>query len=156
VSGQSVGAPLLREVPVLSGDDTVRTAVRALLDAGVTALPVADDDGRFAGIFGERELITAAFPGYLRELHSAAFVSHAAEEGIELRDCAHEPVADHMNTEHVDVGSDVSDARIAEIFLHHRVLIVPVVDDGRVRGVITRADFFKAVADRLRGGDPGS
>ena len=37
-----------------------------------------------------------------------------------------------MNTEHVDVGPDYSDTQVAEIFLHHRVLIVPVVDDGRV------------------------
>ena len=44
-----------------------------------------------------------------------------------------------MNTEHVDVGPDHSDTQVAEIFLHHRVLIVPVVDHGRVTGVITRA-----------------
>ena len=153
---RSLSEHLLRQVPLLRTDQDLGSAARAIVATGLPALPVVDEDERYAGIFGERELITAAFPGYLRELHSAAFVSHAAEEGIELRDCAHEPVADHMNTEHVDVGSDVSDARVAEIFLHHRVLIVPVVDDGRVRGVITRADFFKAVADRLRGGDPGS
>ena len=54
-----------------------------------------------------------------------------------------------MNTEHVDVGPDFSDAQVAEIFLHHRVLIVPVADDGRVVGVITRADFFRSVAERF-------
>jgi hypothetical protein len=37
-----------------------------------------------------------------------------------------------MNTEHVDVGSDFPDIQVAEIFLHHRVLVVPVVDHGRV------------------------
>jgi CBS domain-containing protein len=47
------------------------------------------------------------------------------------------------------VGSDFSDAQVAEIFLHHRVLIVPVGDDGRVVGVITRADFFRSVAERF-------
>ena len=60
-----------------------------------------------------------------------------------------------MNTEHIDVGADFSDAQVAEIFLHHRVLIVPVVDDGRVIGVITRADFFRALAERfLASGGP--
>jgi len=39
--------------------------------------------------------------------------------------------------------------QLAETFLHHRVLIVPVVDQGRVRGIVTRWDFFKAVAKRL-------
>ena len=54
-----------------------------------------------------------------------------------------------MNTEHIDVGTDFSDAQVAEIFLHHRVLLVPVVDDRRVIGVITRNDFFRALAERV-------
>ena len=60
-----------------------------------------------------------------------------------------------MNTEHVDVGTDFSDAQVAEIFLHHRVLIVPVLDDGRVLGVITRTDFFKALAERFAAAGDG-
>ena len=59
------------------------------------------------------------------------------------------PVRDHMNTEHVDVPGNFSDAQIAETFLHHRVLIIPVVDDDHVTGIITRSDFFHAIADRF-------
>ena len=54
-----------------------------------------------------------------------------------------------MNTEHVHVDRDFSDLAVAEIFLHHRVLIVPVTENGRVLGVITRADFFRSVAQRF-------
>jgi CBS domain-containing protein len=54
-----------------------------------------------------------------------------------------------MNTEHVDVGTDFSDAQVAETFLHHRVLILPVLENKQVVGVITRADFFRALAERF-------
>ena len=54
-----------------------------------------------------------------------------------------------MNTEHIDVGPDYSDAQVAEIFLHHRVLVVPVVDDGQVLGLIIRRDFFRVLAQRF-------
>jgi predicted transcriptional regulator len=54
-----------------------------------------------------------------------------------------------MNTEHVDVGTNFSDAALAEIFLHHRVLIVPVTKDKCVVGLVTRSDFFAAVAERF-------
>ena len=50
------------------------------------------------------------------------------------------------------MGSDFSDAEVAEIFLHHRVLLVPVIDEGKVVGVITRGDFFRSVADRFLDG----
>jgi CBS domain-containing protein len=54
-----------------------------------------------------------------------------------------------MNTEHIDVGPDFSDAQLAETFLHHRVLIVPVVDERQIRGVVTRADFFRRLGQRF-------
>jgi CBS domain-containing protein len=51
-----------------------------------------------------------------------------------------------------DPLTDFSDAQVAEIFPHHRVLILPVIDDGgRVSGVITRSDFFRAIARRCLG-----
>ena len=46
-------------------------------------------------------------------------------------------------------GPDASDVQLAETFLHHRVLIVPVVDGGRVIGVVTRADFFRELAAKF-------
>ena len=60
-----------------------------------------------------------------------------------------ETVGKYMNTEHVEVAPDFADTQVAEIFLHHRVLIVPSSTTARVVGVIPRADFFRAVAERF-------
>jgi CBS domain-containing protein len=112
-------------------------------------LPVVDGQ-KLVGIFGEREFITALFPGYLKELNYAGFVPHSLDKALDKRQsCRVEPISQHMNTEHVEVGDDYSDAQLAENFLHHRVLIVPVVTEGRVTGVITRADFFRVLAERF-------
>lgn len=139
-----------RDVPVLRLDQPLEQALSTLLGSGLPALPVVDEQETLAGIFGEREFIEALFPGYLGQLRHTAFLSHSLDQALELRaDCGAEPVADHLNTEHVQVGLDGSELQIAELFLHHRVLIVPVVDDGRVIGVVTRADFFQAAARRL-------
>ena len=130
--------------------DSVGDATRAVLDSGLPALPVVDDDERFVGIFGEREFLGAVFPGYLKELKYAGFVRRSLEDALEKRrECRAEPVSAYMNTEHIDVGGDFSDAQVAEIFLHHRVLLVPVVEDRKVIGVITRSDFFRSVAERF-------
>ncbi len=146
----TIGDLTAREVPLLREDDQVLPAVKRIIETGVPALPVVDGDGNLVGIFGEREFINAIFPGYMRELHYAAFVTKATDELLEKQvGCASAPVSKYMNTEHVDVGSDYSDAQLAETFMHHRVLIVPIVDDGRVTGVVTRWDFFRALAERL-------
>jgi CBS-domain-containing membrane protein len=150
MSPRSITDPLVRDAPVLHSDEALATAVRRLLDSALPALPVLDARERYAGIFGEREFMGAVFPGYLKELRSAGFVPHSLQDALEKRSSArHDPVGRHMNTEHVHVGPDHSDAHVAEIFLHHRVLIVPVLEDHRVLGLLTRSDFFRALAERF-------
>ena len=150
MSPNTLTDPLLREVPTLTSSDPLGDAVRKIIDSDLPALPVFAQDGAYCGIFGEREFITAVFPGYLGELKHAGFVPRSLERALEKRSgCKLEPVGDWMNTEHVDVGPDFSDAQVAEIFLHHRVLLVPVIDAHRVLGVITRNDFFRALAARV-------
>jgi len=139
-----------REVPLLHKEMQVADALGPLLEAKLPALPVVDDKDRHVGIFGEREFITALFPGYVESLGYAAFVPKSLEAAIAKRQaCRHEPVAQHMNREHIDVPIDFSDLQLAEIFIHHRVLIIPVTDHGRVCGIVTRTDFFRELAERF-------
>jgi CBS domain-containing protein len=150
MSPRQVSEPLLREAPTVRDTDHVTTAAAALVDSDLPALPVLDARDRVVGIFGEREFLGAVFPGYLRELKHAGFVRRSLDEALEKRDeCRTEPVSRHMNSEQIAVERDFSDVAVAEIFLHHRVLLVPVTDDGRLAGVITRADFFRSVAERF-------
>ncbi len=150
MSPRSFSELVLHTPPLLHVADTIETAVLTVLDSGEPALPVVDERERFAGIFGEREFMGALFPGYLDQLKGAGFLRRSLDEVLEKRDsCRTETVGEHMNSEHVDVGPDFSDAQVAEIFLHHRVLVVPIVDAGRVTGVITRAAFFRRIAERF-------
>ena len=153
MSPSTLTADLIRDVPLLRTTDPVEQALRVLLDSGLPALPVVREDDRLAGIFGEREFFIALFPRYLGELSSAKFVPRSLDRTLEKRaTCRREPIGVHLNTERIAVPRDYSDAQVAETFLHHRVLIVPVVEDRRVVGAISRSDFFRRLAERLLDG----
>ncbi len=141
---------LLREVPLLRTAQTVGDAAREVVRSERPALPVVDARGAYAGVFGEREFMGAFFPGYFGELHGAGFVPRTLDEALERRAAAlEEPVERHLNSERVALGEDYSDAGLAERFLHHRVLIVPVLDRERhVTGIVARGDFFRALVER--------
>jgi CBS domain-containing protein len=140
----------LREIEPLAADELIGPAARRVIDLGLPALPAVEADGRFAGIFGEREFLAALFPGYVGELASGAMISRSADETIERRSqCSTEPIRRYLTTDHVLVEDDYSDTHLAELFLHHWVLIVPVATAGRVHAVITRADFFAALVERF-------
>jgi CBS domain-containing protein len=140
----------LREIEPLGADELIGPAARRVIEAGLPGLPAVEPDGRFAGIFGEREFMAALFPGYVGELGSAAMVRRSVDETIERRSqCADEPIRRYLTTDHVLVEDDYSDTQLAELFLHHRVLIVPIASAGRIHAVITRHDFFAALVGRF-------
>ena len=150
MSPQRIASSIRREVPALREDERLAAAISLLLEIDVPALPVVDARGKLLGIFGEREFIGALFPGYLKTLGYAGFVRRSLDEALEKRrGCIEETVNQHMNTEHIDVAENFSDTELAEIFMHHRVLIIPIVDGNRVTGIVTREAFTRALAERL-------
>jgi CBS domain-containing protein len=152
----SIAKAVIREVEPLRLDDPVGIAAQKVVEAELPALPVVDEEARFQGIFGEREFMNALFPGYVGELTSARMVSRDIDATIERRvKCRDEPVSNYMTTDHVAVEDDYSDTQLAETFIHHRVLIVPIATKGRVHAVITRNDFFQSLASKLGVGAKG-
>jgi CBS domain-containing protein len=146
----SIVKDTLREIEPLRTDDSVATATRRVIEAALPGLPVVDEQGKFAGIFGEREFLAALFPGYVGELTSSAMISRTVDDAIERREsCGFEPVKRYLTTDHVLVEDDYSDTQLAELFLHHRVLVIPIATGGRVHAIVTRNDFFRALAAKL-------
>ena len=140
----------MREIDPLSADELVGTAVKRVLDSGLPGLPAVESDGSFVGIFGEREFMTALFPGYVGELGSSAMIKRSIDEVIERREtCTGEPIRKYLTTDHVVVDDEYSDTRMAELFLHHRVLVIPIATAGKVHAVVTRNDFFRELAEKL-------
>jgi CBS domain-containing protein len=139
----SIVKSTLREIEPLAAEMPIAEAARRVVDSGLPALPVVEEDGAFCGIFGEREFMAALFPGYVGELASAAMIKRSIDDAIDRREsCRYEAVRGYLTTDHVVVEDEHSDTQLAEIFLHHRVLVVPIATDGRIHAVITRSDFF--------------
>jgi len=140
----------LREIEPLGADELIGPAARRVIEAALPALPAVESDGSFAGIFGEREFMAALFPAYVAELASAAMISRSVDETIDRRsNCSEEPIRRYLTTDHVLVEDEYSDTQLAELFLHHRVLVVPIATEGRVHAVVTRHDFFSALVERF-------
>src|ERR687898_1230676 len=145
----SITQETIQEVEPLRTDQPVGPAAKQVIASGLPALPVVDEKGGFAGIFGEREFMHALFPGYVGTLSSSAMISRNIDQTIERRmSCRKEPVSEYMTTDHVLVEDDYSDTQLAELFLHHRVLIIPIATNGKVHAVVTRHDFFCKLVER--------
>lgn len=146
----SIVRDTLQEVVPLRDNDPVGYAAQRVRSANLPALPVVDEDGVYVGLFGEREFMEAMFPGYVGTLASARMIRRSIDETIGRHiDCREEEIFPYLTRDEVVVEDDYSDTQLAETFLHHRVLVVPIATNGRIHAVVTRNDFFQALLERL-------
>jgi predicted transcriptional regulator len=102
---------------------SVRSAIELLIQEQISGLPVVDGSGQLVGIVTEFALLATAY-----------------DESI-----AEETVEKHMTTEVLTVNVDDPVRKMADLFIVHRVRRVPVMDRGRIVGLIARRDVLKAV-----------
>jgi CBS domain-containing protein len=117
-------------VITIAPDEAVRRAVALLVENRIGALIVTDADGRLVGILSERDVVHAA----------------AADEDIYGR-----PVGDIM-TRDVIVGMPQDDVlAVAHTMLEKRFRHLPIVDEGRLIGIISIGDVLKTQRDAYQG-----
>ncbi|MGZ5912255.1 MAG: CBS domain-containing protein [Reyranella sp.] len=121
-------------------------AAELLVGAGVSAVPVIDGKGRVVGIVSEADLMrraeigTAARKSWLsRVLASDATSAHQFVQSHSRR------VAEVMTTEVVTAGEDTPLGKLAELMEAHGIKRIPIVRDGEVVGIVSRADLLRAL-----------
>ncbi|MBL8806460.1 MAG: CBS domain-containing protein [Rhodospirillales bacterium] len=123
----------------------VRLAAEYMLKRRVSALLVLDPKKRLLGIVSEGDLVKRA------ELGAAKKGSWWLEILTTDRDLARQyarahgrRVADVMTRTCIVAGPDAPVATLAEMMERHKIKRIPIVDEGRVVGVVARADLVAA------------
>ncbi|MGD2127695.1 MAG: CBS domain-containing protein [Lysobacterales bacterium] len=114
-------------VPTLSPDTKILDAVEFLLQHKVTGAPVVDGKGRLLGIITETDLLSLV------------------TKGVQSQPPTDATVSDYMTHDVVTVGPDTDIYYVAGVFLSHHFRRLPVVDNGKIVGAITRYDLLRVV-----------
>lgn len=138
-----------RGVKPLNETDSVREAARRLSTEQLADLPVVDSAGGVVGLFGEKELIEALSPRYLRELRDTHFIARDFEDvSDEAAKVMDRPVSGFMRGEFATLGEDFSVLHAAELFLHKRQGVIPILDAERHPiGLLRRSDLGRAIIE---------
>lgn len=123
----------------LTHDATVHEAIELLVNTGVSAMPVLDEDGIMIGIVSEADLIRRTAPEtWQREL--------ADDEAVGADHSR--PVTEVMTKNVITVDENMPVAEVAKLITVQRVKRVPVTSGKSVVGVISRVDLLKALLSR--------
>jgi CBS domain-containing protein len=132
------------------GPDTdVRTVARRLIERRISAVPVVDHEDRILGIVSEGDLMRR--PESDTERHPSWWLALLAMPEEKARDYlkSHGLTAkDLMSRDVVTVAEDTPLVEIATLLERHRIKRVPVVREGKIVGIVSRANLLHGLVAR--------
>ncbi len=125
----------------------VQDVAHILLKNHISAVPVVDADGTIVGIVSEGDLMRRAETGTLRRRPWWLAVL-TGREGLAAEYVKEHSrkVADVMTRNVVTVEPGTPLAEVAAILEKNRIKRVPVVKDGKIVGIVSRANLLQALA----------
>jgi CBS domain-containing protein len=137
-----------------TGDTPVRDIAQLLLQNHISAIPILDKSGAPIGMVSEGDLLgrdeterdarrewwlallaegEALSPNFLSDLHRPEHVA-----------------SDIMSTPVITVAEDTDTGEIARLLAAHRIKRVPVMQNGRVVGIVSRENLLRMLASEDR------
>jgi len=142
---------MTRNVISISPDATVEEAAKAMLAREISGLFVVDAKGELAGVVTEGDLLRRDELGTQR--HRPWWLRLLVSPGRQATDFTHtygRHVRDVMTVDVIAVGSDAPLEEVVETMERHRIKRVPVVENQRVIGVVSRSDLLRALIGQVR------
>lgn len=116
------------EVITITPEMDIHLAIKLLVDKKLSGAPVVDDKGDLAGMLSTRDCLKVAF--------SASY--HQDSGGR---------VADYMSEKVKTIDADTDVFEVVELFLKSRYRRFPVLENGRLIGLISRYDALAALEE---------
>ncbi len=110
---------------VVGPDTTIDEAIAKLLDHRVSGLPVVDDEGLLMGVISEIDIIDLVYEA----------------------DVDASTVRDHMTRDVRSLDAEASLDDAASIFCKKSIRRIPIVQDGRLVGILSRRDLIRFVRE---------
>jgi len=137
------------DVITVNPDMTIQALATRLAERGISGAPVVDTSGRLVGIISEGDLLHRAEIGTARrhrERRRSWWLDHFASDLAREYVKSHgRTVNDIMTRDVVTVTEDTDVGEVAELLEEKRIKRVPVMREGKMVGIISRANIVRAV-----------
>ncbi len=136
---------MTRSVVSVHSGTPLKDVALLLIDHRISGVPVVDGDGAVLGVVSEADmLMKVQGADAVRHRPLARFLGESRETRAQLAKLWAVTAAEAMTAPAVTITSGRSIHEAAAIMTGGSVNRLPVVDDGRLVGIVTRADLVRA------------
>src|SRR4051794_41254098 len=138
-------------VPAVYTSDSVERVLEVLHDHELPGVPVMNEGERCVGIITERDLILSGenedlhLPHYFQLFGGFVFVERFGHFEERLRKAVAATAEDLMTPDPVTIEPDATVEEAARVIARRKHNRLPVIEHGRLVGVVTRLDVLEAL-----------
>ena len=139
------------DTPTVSPEDTVESVLRTLREHELPGVPVVNSGGRCVGIITEADLVMTGqdadlhLPHYFQLFGGLVFLEPLSHFEDRLRKATAALARDLMTEDPVTIEAGASVQEAARKIARSKHNRLPVVEHGRLQGVVTRVDVLDAL-----------
>jgi CBS domain-containing protein len=139
------------DTPTVSPDDTIEAVLRTLRENELPGIPVVNSGGRPVGIITEADLVMTGedadlhLPHYFEMFGGLVFLEPLSHFEGRLRKATAALARDLMTEDPVTIEASASVHDAAHLIARSKHNRLPVVEHGRLVGVVTRVDVLDAL-----------
>ena len=144
-----IGEIMTKKVHTVGPDDTLRECAENLSKHHMNGL-VVTEGGEAVGVVTRTDIFKAILPRYPdivedeRHMTDLEYIEERAHKLYEMK------VREIMGTPAITVSSDMPIVRAGSLMILRRVKQVPVVDSGKLVGIITLADIINHLLKKVK------
>jgi CBS domain-containing protein len=139
------------DVPVVTIVDSVERVLEVLRDSELPGVPVVNEGGRCVGIITEADLVLSDedddlhLPHYFQLFGGVVFLESISHWEERVRKAFAATAEDMMTPNPVTIGPEATVREAAHLIARKKHNRLPVVEHGRLIGVVTRVDVLDAL-----------
>jgi CBS-domain-containing membrane protein len=137
------------EVHTVSMQTSVEELARLFVKTGVSAMPVVDDEGMLQGIVTETDLVAQDKPLHIPTVVSlfdwVVYLESEDRFAEQVKKMTARQVREICTTDVATCSPDEPVSKIVGLMLEKGIHIVPVVEDGKLLGIVARLDIIRSM-----------
>ena len=138
---------MVKDVTSISPETGADEALALLEKMQISGLPVIDENGKLAGMFTEKDILSYILPSYIEKVGRFIYEENPKSTKKKFMELSKIKVRQLMRKDVVTTTEDTALCEVARIMLTQKARRIPVIDkSGKVVGIVARCDILKVFA----------